>query len=249
LSDAHESALGSNSNDSDSDDDGIGDLHEFWNSTTNIVSEDEVCNTAGSFVSLFCWGDTNGDGVPSPIDLTTVQNYINGKTYSYAGVYPSNGNTADLNGDGAPAAADLTIMQNWINGKTSGAYPPASLTKITPSGSPTVPIGGTQTIILEVRNSNGNPVAGVGVVFTITGPGVLMGGRGDASGLSDPDGGTFPAGSRWDISGAIAQGGKVEMTVKVTGAGTITVNAKIPKYSPKDLPTTLTLSPAVTINP
>lgn len=249
LSDAHESALGSNSNDADSDDDSIGDLHEFWNSTTNITTADVVCNTSGSFVSLFCWGDTNGDGVPSPIDLTTVQNYINGKSYSYAGVYPSNGNTADLNGDGVPAAADLTIMQNWINGKTSGAYPPASLTKITPSGSPTVSIGGTQTIILEVRNSSGNPVAGVGVVFTITGPGVLMGGRGDASGLADPDGGTFPSGSRWDISGAVAQGGRVGMTVKVTGAGTITVNAKIPKYSTKDLPTTLTLSPAVTINP
>lgn len=249
LSDAHETALGSNPNDADSDDDSIGDLHEFWNSTANITSADEVCNEPGTFVSLFCWGDANGDGVPTSADITTMQNYINGKTYSYASVYPSNSNTSDLNGDTALGPADLTVIQNWIKGNTSGAFPPSSLTVVTPTGSPTVPIGGTQTIILEVRNSNNNPVSGVGVVFTITGPGVLMGGRGDASGLADPDGGTFPSGSRWDISGPVSQGGRVEMTVKVTGAGTITVNAKVAKYTPKDLTTSLTLSPAVTINP
>lgn len=249
LSNAHETALGSNPNDPDSDDDGIGDLHEFWNSTTDITITDVVCNNSSNFVSLFCWGDTNGDGVPSAADLTTIQNYISGKSYSYSAVYPSNGNTADVNGNGGPDVADLTVIQNWLTGKTSGAYPPASLTKITPSGSPTVPIGGTQTIILEVRNLSNNPVAGVGVVFTISGPGVLLGGRGDASGLTDPDGGSFPSGSRWDISGPVAQGGRVEMTVKITGAGTITVNAKVPKYSPKDLISSLTLSPAVTINP
>jgi len=204
----------------------------------------------GASFGLFCWGDTDNDGGITGADLTNARNFLLGKISTFPNVYPTNGDTADFDGDTGVTGIDTTVINNLILGRSDvNAKTPTTLTKATPAGNPTVPIGGTQKIYLQVKNVNAVAMGGVGVVFTITGNGELLGGRGSADGLTDPDGGTFPAGSRWDISGTRASGGYAILTVRVTGSGQITVNAKIPKNPAKGMPSSVSLGSAVIINP
>lgn len=253
LNDNLELTLGSNPNVADSDGDTITDFHEYWNPTTNIISTDETCYEFPVSFGLFCWADWDGDGTITVTDLNTLRNYIFAQPVTY-GVYPANGETGDLDGDGAITVTDSNIMVNHIFGQdTPSLYVPGSITLLVPVGSPTVPVGGTQEITVRVKNNKtpATPMAGVGVLFTISGNGVLLGGRGSAAGLADPDDGNFPSGSRWDITGPLdaGNGGTASMTVKVTGAGAITVGISIHSNAGKHFDAPINLTPSVTINP
>lgn len=250
LDDGVEVSFGSSPTDPDTDDDTITDLDEYYNPTTDPQVPDVVCNSPSINFGLFCWGDTDGNGSVNLTDIANINNYTSFKLASLPQVYPSNMDTVDLNGDNSVNLSDIAIVNAWSSFKPSSATPPALINVLDPLSPPSVPAGSTQVITVEVKSGGGAAMAGVGVLFTIDGPGTLLGGRGDATGLVDPDGGLFLPGSRWDITGPVGDGGIASITVMVNDdTQPITVNARIPKNGAKELTTSVILSTPVVINP
>jgi hypothetical protein len=163
-------------------------------------------------------------------------------------VIPDNGDSQDLDADNVIAGGDMIVLQNFIINAPVGLVisramalekvyePPAA-----------VEVGGTTHVTVKVKADDtaiNLYQGGFAVVFEIdpssTGSAVLLGGEGDE--LT----------GRYDVSGpsAPADGGLATMHLKVTGAGTITINATIPACGTSGIGRwcdEVTLSPPFTI--
>ncbi len=219
----------------DFDGDGNPNVHEYFNGTLagDILNPDPYCGPGG-----FCFGESGSlptAGMIDGPDLTQVRFQLRGVSSDYSGVIPPNGDSADLNGTGIIDGPDVTIYRQVLSGSWGGDLTGAAryMNKTMPAGGSVI---GGATIEVEVLTSatSGVPRSGYGVVFWIDsatgGTGAIYGG--DGSG--EPAG--FPPGSRYDVTGTMAGGGKARIYLHVLTAGTIKVKAKIPANVLKHLP-------------
>ncbi|MBR5640267.1 MAG: SUMF1/EgtB/PvdO family nonheme iron enzyme [Muribaculaceae bacterium] len=73
------------------------------------------------------YGDVNGDGDVSVVDVTAVYNYLLEGDETFLA-------TSDIDGDGYITVADITIIYNIILGMESPVEPPAPVTEFTVNG-------------------------------------------------------------------------------------------------------------------
>ncbi len=209
----------------DFDRDGNPNVHEYFNGTLagDSLNPDPYCAPGG-----YCFAESGylpTSGVLDGPDLTRVRSILRGAGADYSGVIPPNGDSADLNASTLIDGPDVTIYRQLLSGQWSGTLTGAAtlIWKTMPSGSS---VTGGSTIEVQVLSQFGKPRSGYGVVFwidsTSKGEGVIYGGEG--SGASEG----FPALSRYDVTGTMAEGGKARVWLKVDTAGTIRVKAKIP---------------------
>jgi len=68
------------------------------------------------------YGDADGDGVITPMDLNVLRNLFNGKAFKFDTLQPDNPdqdwNTCDLDSDRSCTPAETNILINYLNGKT-----------------------------------------------------------------------------------------------------------------------------------
>ncbi len=70
------------------------------------------------------YGDVNGDGQVTAVDVTAVYNYLLNGDETYLA-------TADVNSDGSITSVDITIIYNIILGGGEPVNPPAPVTEYT----------------------------------------------------------------------------------------------------------------------
>ncbi len=219
----------------DYDDDGNPNVHEYFNGTLagDILNPDPYCGVGG-----FCFAESGSlptAGMIDGPDLTQVRFQLRGVSSDYSGVIPNNGNSADVNGTGIIDGPDVTIYRQVLSGSWGGDLTGAAryMNKTMPAGGSVI---GGATIEVEVLTSatSGVPRSGYGVVFWIDSTtqdrGAIYGGDGSGEGSG------FPSGSRYDVTGTIAGGGKARVYLHVLSSGTIKVKAKIPANELKHLP-------------
>jgi alpha-tubulin suppressor-like RCC1 family protein len=220
--------------------------HEYWNGTDPWNTDPVPLDPRDP--ACFYWGDADGDGFVANNDKLILGNAIIGLFTDYSVVIPDNGDSQDLDADDVVAGGDLIVLQNFIINAPVGlvisravglekVYEPAAA----------IEVGGTTHVTVKVRADNTaiNLYQGsFAVVFEIdpssTGSAVLLGGEG------------VEAAGRYDVSGYSAQvdGGFATMHFKITGAGTITVNARVPACGTSGVGrwcNEVVLSPALTI--
>ena len=73
------------------------------------------------------YGDVNGDGQVTAVDVTAVYNYLLNGDETYLA-------TADVNSDGSITSVDITIIYNIILGGGEPVNPPAPVTEYTVNG-------------------------------------------------------------------------------------------------------------------
>ncbi len=73
------------------------------------------------------YGDVNGDGDVTVVDVTAVYNYLLNSDETFLA-------TSDIDGDGYITVADITIIYNIILGAVSPEEPPAPVTEFTVNG-------------------------------------------------------------------------------------------------------------------
>ena len=243
LSDNFEiNVSGSSVSNGDGDGDGLTDIHEYYNTTTAPDVEDETCAPG-----LACFLDGTGDFLIMADDLPNLKSVVYSFGFSYDGLYPAHYSLLDNTGDGFTMADDIPPYSGIVMGTSSITGGPTGIVTVPLSfGTPEIAIGETVTVTVEVTSAD-QPRSGVGVVFSVTGPGELLGGRGNAK-QYDP---SLPEGSRWDVTPALSGGHSyAAMTVRRTGSGTITVNAFVPyygAYEKKGLSSTLEIDNPITI--
>jgi hypothetical protein len=198
--------------------------HEYWNGT-DPWSTDPVPPDPRD-PACFYWGDADGDGFVANNDKLILGNAIIGLFTDYSVVIPDNGDSQDLDADNVIAGGDMIVLQNFIINAPVGLVisRAVALDKVyEPAAS--VEVGGTTHVTVKVKADDtaiNLYQGGFAVVFEIdpssTGSAVLLGGEGDE--LT----------GRYDVSGPSApvDGGFSTMHLKITGPGTIQINARIP---------------------
>jgi hypothetical protein len=220
--------------------------HEYWNNT-DPWSTDPVPPDPRD-PACFYWGDADGDGFVANNDKLILGNAIIGLFTDYSVVIPDNGDSQDLDADNVIAGGDMIILQNFIINAPVGlvisravalekVYEPAAAVEVGSTTHVTVKVRADVTAINLYQGS-------FAVVFEIdpssTGSAVLLGGEG------------YELTGRYDVSGPSApvDGGFSIMHLKITGAGSIIVNATIPACGTSGIGRwcdEITLSPAFSI--
>ena len=218
----------------DFDGDGIVNNHDYWNAGggnglggAGVSGNGVYVPDRAGFASCGYWGDGDGDGFVAAADLSALKTTIKGDP-DYHMVYPDNGETQDLDADGFLGAGDLSAITSIIKTQVIDPFPsrPTGIARVEPSSGNTISgaVGDTVSVVVSVTNGAMSTTAGIPVVFSIdalsTGSAVILGGEG-ASGV----------GTRYDLSTGRATlpavGGKSRVTLRLTGAGTVMVNAKV----------------------
>ncbi len=204
----------------DFDGDSNPNVHEYWNGT------DPWAPSITGGVGCHGWGDSgntvSADGLISPLDIIPLLNRINLKPATYTGVIPYNGDSQELDMDEIVSPLDLSILKSMVGMINTTGNPsiPADL-EVSGSTMIEVEVGYTRGVSVGVANNYPNYTSSIGVVFTIdaedsTGTATLLGGEG-------------PSGpGRYDVSGAIVEGGRSTITLRADSPGTIFLNAEIP---------------------
>jgi hypothetical protein len=222
----------------DGDTDGLPNIHEYFNNGDGNASD--PCNKTkprrGAAGGGY-FGDGDGNlliGVP---DLNRINLILNGRSADYSNAFPADPLIQDLDGNLIIGVPDKNLISLILNGKLTDyiAGTPTEMTLVEPAMPPTVAVGDTVRIQVELTNGKDNPSAGFGVVFTIvSGSGALLGGEG------------VSGSGRHDLT---ALDGVAQMVVRADGSGTILVEVKLP-YDPEvhTRPLDLTPDPNVEIN-
>ncbi len=216
----------------DFDSDGNPNCHEYWNGT-DLWTE----NVDGG-TGCFCWADSgstvSADGIISPLDVSALSSRVSLKSVSYTGILPNNGDSQELDMDEIISPLDLSVLKQMVALQTTAGNPSIPV-EIELVGSSTISaqVGFTCRITVGVLNASSNYTAAMGVIFELdgdssTGDAVILGGEGGAGE------------GRYDVSGAIASGGRSSVVLRIESAGTIFVDARLPgcgsggkgRYSP-----------------
>lgn len=229
----------------DYDGDGNSNKHEYWNGSDPWYPDP----VPGMFANPGCfyWGDGDGDGVPAPADVTMLKLEIAGIPQPYDYILPHTFETLDLDRDGVAAPADRTNLILMVAGIDLPGGLPSQAAALTVEYQPStaVSVGTTTHVTVSVHSLSG-PIPfspGFGVVFTVSGNAILLGGDGAA------DGGA--PGNRYDISMQPGSGSRANVVVLVTGSGPVTIGAQIPAcgvYPSGRWNDEVLLSPEVIIN-
>jgi hypothetical protein len=230
----------------DFDGDGNSNANEIWNGSDPWTADP----APGEFDNPGCyyWADGDGDGNPAPSDVIAIRLRIAGAEPTYQNILPHGSDTLDLDRDGNVAPSDWVLLSLMVAGaERPGGYPSqASSLEVVAAPTGSVAAGSTARVTVSVHSVSGTvPYApGYGVVFTVSGNAVLLGGDGTADGEA--------AGNRYDISMEAAAGAQANIVVLITGPGAITIGAKVPGCGEPPYGRwnhEVVLSPAVVINP
>ncbi len=205
----------------DFDADGNPNCHEYYNDTD--LWDENVTGGPGCFYWTDSGNTTSADGLLSPLDVNTLKSRIALSSVSYTGVIPPNGDTQELDMDEIVSSLDLSLLRQMASLQSVSSVPgrPTSL-ELVGDSIVNVDVGSTVRVTIGVKNDYPNYTAGFGVVFEIDGAGstgsaVILGGEGDSGS------------GRYDISGAIASGGRSTIVLRATAAGTIYLKASTPE--------------------
>jgi len=209
----------------DFDGDGNPNTHEYYNGS-DIWTPDPTGSPGCQF-----WADSGaGEGIMGPGDLTNLEMELAGAgSGDYSGVIPDNAETQDLSGEGIMGPGDLTLLERILKNEIIGSELGSRPTGITAVDVPSGPVaeGSTCHVSVVVDNEYGNVSPGFGVVFEIdpssTGVATLLGGDGDSV-----------SGGRYDVSSDRLSGATSTIVIRIDLAGTIVVNASLPKCGAGD---------------
>ncbi len=107
------------------------------------------------------YGDVNGDGIVSSVDITAIYNYLLNGDDTYL-------STSDVDGDGVVSSVDITILYNILLGNNSSKAPEAEQEPVTNTTVKVGPVPSSDYIVasatgyiqgVELYDMNGNLVA------------------------------------------------------------------------------------------
>ena len=204
----------------DSDTDGLANLHEYYNDLSLDGNTSDPCDDQQprqGQAGRGYFGDADGDLFIGVLDLNLLKAKLNGQNPDYSNVFPADPLIQDMDGDGSIGVLDKNLLSTILNGNLTGtiAGSPTELSLVAPLSPPTVAVGATVRIQVELTNGKDNPSPGFGVVFTIvSGTATLWGGEGVADG------------GRYDLT---ALDGVAQLVVRVDGSETpIVVQVSLP---------------------
>ena len=204
-----------NDSQADPDGDGLPNLQEYYNQSDPCLAEPHGQPGAAYF------GDADGSLSIGGPDLDQLVQVLSGNSPSYEYVYPASELVQDLDGSGSIGGPDLDLLTLALSGNAiSPAGWPTALTKLLPSGSPSLAVGSTVAIKVKLTAAGDLPRPGFGVVFkVVSGSATLYGGNGAAS----------PPGARYALTNSA---GEARIVAKVTAVGPINVQAELPAADP-----------------
>jgi hypothetical protein len=207
-------------------------FQEYWNQTDPWTFDPSPNPLFPDTPGCYYWGEGDGDGISLPADRSIITSQIIGINQPYSNVIPrGRPDVQDLDGDGLIQAGDLTILRSFILNTSVGIVGSraAGLELVyEPAGD--VVVGGTAHVTVKVHNSRTDNViyqAGFSVLFSVnpssTGSAVLLGGDGHYN--------KGPADNRFSVShdSSKTDGGHANIAMKITGPGTIIIDAVVPQ--------------------